>query len=112
MFKGFNAIAFSRKFANNEECYYYLIGIKWGKGFQCSKCSCNESYSERIYYYRRCKQCGYDASVTANTMFHSIMMPILNPFHMAFRITTKKKGMSTIELGTEVGVQQKTSWLF
>ncbi len=29
-----------------------------------------------------------------------------------FRLTAKKKGMSTVELGHEVGVQQKTAWLF
>ena len=45
-------------------------------------------------------------------MFHGMKIPILKAFHMAFRITTKKKGMSTIELGTEVGVQQKTARLF
>ena len=31
---------------------------------------------------------------------------------MVFRITTKKEEMSTIELGTEVGVQKKTARLF
>ena len=31
---------------------------------------------------------------------------------MIFRLTAKKKGMSTTELGNEVGVQQKTAWLF
>ena len=31
---------------------------------------------------------------------------------MLYRLTAKKKGMSTIELGYEVGVQQKTAWLF
>ncbi len=31
---------------------------------------------------------------------------------MLFRLTAKKKGMLTIELGLEVGVQQKTAWLF
>lgn len=39
-------------------------------------------------------------------------MPILKAFHMVFRLTAKKKGMSTTELGDEVGVQQKTAWLF
>ena len=39
-------------------------------------------------------------------------MPILKAYHMVFRLTAKKKGISTIELGTEVGVQQKTDWLF
>lgn len=31
---------------------------------------------------------------------------------MVFRMTAKKKGMSTTELRAEVGVQQKTAWLF
>jgi hypothetical protein len=39
-------------------------------------------------------------------------MPVLKAFHMIFRLTAKKKGMSTTELGAEVGVEQKTAWLF
>ena len=66
----------------------------------------------RTNSYRRIRKCGYDESVTANTMFHGTKMPILKAFHMIFRIAPKKKGMSTIELGTEVGIQQKTVWLF
>jgi len=112
MFKGINAIEFSKQFNTNEDCYNYLLKIKWGKEYQCSRCGCKESYKGRTYYYRRCRDCGYDESVTANTVFHGIKMPILKAFHMVFRLTAKKKGMSTIELGTEVGVQQKTAWLF
>ncbi len=59
----------------------------------------------RLFYYSRCKRCGYDESITANTIFHGVKMPLLKAFHMLFRITAKKKGMSTIELGTEVDVQ-------
>jgi len=112
MFKGINAIEFSKRFQTNENCYDYLINIKWGKDYQCSRCGCKESYKGRTYFYRRCRKCGYDESVTANTVFHGIKMPLLKAFHMVFRLTAKKKGMSTIELGMEVGVQQKTAWLF
>lgn len=112
MFKGINAIDFGKQFKTNEDCYHYLLKIKWGKGYQCSRCNCKESYKGRTYYYNRCRSCGYDESVTANTVFHGIKMPILKAFHMVFRLTAKKKGMSTVELGTEVGVQQKTAWLF
>jgi hypothetical protein len=112
MFKGINAIEFSKKFTSNEDCYNYLMTIKWRKGYQCSKCGGSDSYKGRTYYYRRCKQCGYDESVTANTIFHGMKMPVLKAFHMIFRLTAKKKGMSTVELGTEVGVEQKTAWLF
>ena len=112
MFKGINAIEFGKRFTNNEDCYLYLIERKWGKGYQCSRCGCTASYKGRTYYHRRCKQCGYGESVTANTVFHGMKMPLLKAFHMVFRLTAKKKGMSTTELGAEVGVQQKTAWLF
>jgi transposase-like protein len=112
MFKGINAIEFNKRFSNNESCYKYLMEIKWKRGYSCIKCCHTESGKGRTYFYRRCKKCGYDESVTSNTVFHGIKMPILKAFHMVFRITTKKKGMSTIELGTEVGVEQKTAWLF
>ena len=112
MFKEINAIEFNKQFSTNEACYRYLIEWKWGEGFNCSRCGCSNSNKGRTYYHRRCKQCGYDESVLANTIFHGMKMPILKAFHMIFRLTAKKKGMSTIELGSEVGVQQKTAWLF
>lgn len=112
MFQGINSIEFNRQFKNNEDCYLYLIEKKWGNGYACSRCGCKESYKGRTYYHRRCKACGYGESVTANTVFHGMKMPMLKAFHMIFRLSAKKKGMSTTEWGAEVGVQQKTAWLF
>lgn len=112
MFKGINAIEFNRRFVNNESCYQYLIKWKWGNGYSCSRCGCTESNKGRTYYHRRCRQCCYDESVLANTIFHGMKMPILKAFHMIFRLSARKKGMSTTELGAEVGVEQKTAWLF
>ena len=112
MFKKINAIDFNRRFVNNESCYQYLMERKWGKGYNCAYCGCEESIKGRTYFYRRCKICRYDESVTANTVFHGMKIPILKAFHMIFRLTAKKKGMSTTELGDEVEVQQKTAWLF
>jgi hypothetical protein len=112
MFQGMNAIEFNRKFFNNSSCYDYLLERKWGKGYQCVRCGCKEHVQGRTGYHYRCKACRYDESVTANTVFHGMKMPILKAFHLIFRITAKKKGMSTVELGAEVGVEQKTAWLF
>lgn len=112
MFKGINAIEFGKRFYDNESCYLYLIEQKWGTGFSCSRCGHEKYYKGKTYYYRKCRKCGYSESVTANTVFHGMKMPVLKAFHMIFRLTAKKKGMSTTELGSEVGVQQKTAWLF
>jgi transposase-like protein len=112
LFYGIDAISFSKKFTCNNDCYEYLYAIKWKNGYCCIKCGCKEDVKGRTSFHRRCKKCGYDESVTSNTLFHKIKIPILKVFHMLFRTVGKKKGMSSIELSTEVGVQQKTAWRF
>ena len=112
MFEGINAIDFARNFSDNESCFRYLESQKWKFGYKCQECNCKQYIKGKTSFHRRCQQCGYDESVTANTLFHDIRLPLLKAFYMLFRITTKKKGMSTAELAAEVGVQQKTAWLF
>jgi hypothetical protein len=112
MFYGINAIQFNRQFKTNDDCLNYLSHHKWRHGFRCSRCGCSKDVKGRTSHHRRCQKCHYDESVTANTLFHAMKMPILKAFHIVFRLTAKKKGMSTVELGAEVSVQQKTAWLF
>lgn len=112
MFKGVNAIDFAHSFPDNASCLRYLENEKWKNGYQCKKCGGAQYIKGKTAFHRRCQQCGYDESVTANTLFHDIRLPLLKAFYLLFRITTKKKGMSTVELASEVGVQQKTAWLF
>jgi transposase-like protein len=112
LFYGIDGISFGKRFKNNEDCYEYLYSIKWEKGYSCIRCGCKAEVKGATSFHRRCKGCGYDESVTSNTLFHNVKMPILKAFHMLFRTVTKKKGMSSIELSTEVGVQQKTAWFF
>ena len=37
---------------------------------------------------------------------------MLKAFEIAFRVTVRKKGMSSCELSKEVGCNQKSAWLF
>jgi len=112
MFQGINQLEFSKRFCSNDACYQYLVEQKWGNGFTCTRCGNTSWYKGKTYYHRRCKKCMYDESVTCNTLFHDLKMPVKKAFQMMFRVVTKKKGISTVELGTEVGVQQKTAWFF
>lgn len=114
MFLGINAIEFAKKFQTNEDCYQYLVELKWGKGYRCPRCGSEKYGKGDSWIHRKCrnKSCQYNESVTANTLFHKSKMGILKAFYMTFRIVCKKKGLSTVELGTEVGVEQKTAWLF
>lgn len=37
MFKGINAIDFNKRFKNNDDCFAYLVQLKWPDGFSCSR---------------------------------------------------------------------------
>ena len=45
-------------------------------------------------------------------MFDKIKFPLVYAFHIAFKISTKKKGMSSLELAEEYCMRQKTVWEF
>lgn len=109
---GVNSISFNKRFKDNEDCYEYLSLIKWDLGFVCKKCNHDKYYNGKKPFSRRCLRCKYDESPTANTMFNKLKFSILIAFHIAFKISTKKKGMSSLELSNEFELRQKTCWTF
>lgn len=111
MFNGITLKEFRSRFKTTEDCMTYLVEQKWKDGYCCRKCKCTDYYKGRQWFYRRCQKCGYDESATANTLFHRCKVDLLTIFEMIYRITVRKKGMSTCELAKEYGCQQKTAWL-
>lgn len=102
---------FRNLFKTNEDCLNYLIEKKWGNGYKCHKCGHDKYGKGRQWFYRRCKKCCYDESVTANTMYHKCKLGLLRAFEIGFRLSVKKKGMSTCELAKEFDCQQMSAWL-
>ena len=113
IFKGVNSIKFYNRFRIDEDCYRYLSEIKWdGDSYVCKRCG-NTHYSKgHLPYSRRCTRCKYDESPTSGTMFDKVKFSLLIAFHIAFKISTKKKGMSSLELSEEYEIRQKTCWEF
>ncbi len=111
-FIGVNSIIFHNTFSTDEDCYRYLSEIKWDTGYQCKKCGHTKYYNGVRPFSRRCMKCKYDESPTAGTMFDKCKFPLLLAFLIAFKISTKKKGMSTLELSQEFELRQKTCWEF
>jgi hypothetical protein len=96
-FKGVNSIKFYKEFSTDEDCFRYLANIKWSEaGFNCRKCGHSKYYKGVKPFLRRCMKCKYDESPTSGTMFDKCKFPLLLAFHIAFKISTKKKGMSSL----------------
>ena len=112
-FTGVNSIKFNRQFKDDVCCYEYLASIKWKEDVHfCKKCSHTKYCKGKKPFSRRCIKCGYDESPTAGTMFDKCKFPLLIAFHIVFKISTKKKGMSTLELSHEFELRQPTCWEF
>lgn len=111
-FTGVNSITFNNRFKEDSDCYEYLSLVKWEAGFVCRKCNNDKYYKGEKPFSRRCLKCKYDESPTVNTRFEKLKFSILLAFHIAFKISTKKKGMSSLELSNEFELRQKTCWTF
>ena len=91
----------------------YLSEIKWpDEAFVCARCGNATYHKGRTPYSRRCNKCKHDESVTAGSMLDRMKLAPLFAFHIAFKIATKKKGMSSLELAEEYELRQKTVWEF
>lgn len=112
-FRGVNAIEFHKRFKGDEDCYEYIARIKWSdEKFSCKKCGYQKMFKGKKPFSRRCMKCKYDESPTARTMFDKVKFPLLIAFHLIFKISSRKKGMSTLELSREFGLRQMTCWKF
>lgn len=111
-FTGVNSIKFHKIFDSDDACYKYIAAIKWVDVYYCKKCGNDKYCKGKKPYSRRCLRCQYDESPTAGTMFDKIKFPLHLAFNIAFKISTKKKGMSSLELSKEFEQRQMTCWEF
>ena len=111
-FTGMNSIKFNQCFKTVEDCQKYIADIKWEQGYSCKKCGGTKYIKGSRPHNRRCLKCKKDESPTAGTMFDKVKFPLLTALNIVFKIVTKKKGMSTLELSREFELRQKTCWSF
>ena len=103
---------FSTLYPDSLACYRFLEGLKWEKGFHCKKCG-NEKYFEGSQKFaKRCTKCGYNESITAYTVFHSIKFPIEKAFYIAYLTVAGKKDYTLDSLSDQLGIRLNTVWSF
>ncbi len=112
IFRGVNSIKFNQRFKDDNDCLIYLSNIKWGDGYKCKRCENDKFSAGKKPNNRRCTKCNYDESPTVGTVFEKLKFSVLIAFHIVFKISTKKKGMSSLELSNEFELRQKTCWSF
>ena len=106
-----NLLEFMKRFQTEEECRKFLFKLRWPEGFICHKCA-HTDYSEiKTRHLYRCNKCGYQASITSNTIFHGSHTPLTKWFVAIFMMADDKRGISAAKLARNINVSYPTAWL-
>ena len=103
---------FEQRFATEGACRAYLARMRWPTGFCCPQCMTNASWTT-TRRLMMCRRCGYQASVTAGTIFHRTRLPLQDWFRAMWWMTDQKHRLSALGLQRLLGLgSYRTAWLW
>lgn len=110
--KTMDYVEFHTLYPDTLSCHRFLESLKWEHGYRCRKCR-NEKYSDGPQKFsRRCSRCGYNESITAYTIFHSLKFPIEKAFYIAYLTVIGRKENTLEALAQQLQVGVNTVWSF
>ena len=87
----------------------YLRALRWPKGYVC-RCT-STRYWSRGRGLMICRDCGYEASVTAGTLFQDTRKPLRLWFQAMWYVVNQKNGVSALGLQKALGLKTyQTAW--
>lgn len=100
----------SEMFPNEEAARQYIEAYRWPKGPVCPICQEPKRITPRKGGYYRCLACMETFTVRTKTIFERSHVPLHKWIHAMYQLLTARKGVSSLQLSKEIGVQQRTAW--
>ena len=97
-------------FPDEESARQYLEGRLWADGVKCPECKGKERITARKNGYYRCNPCKLDFTVRTGTIFERSHVPLHKWVYAMYLLVTARKGISSLQLGKEIGITQKSAW--
>src|SRR5271170_2942114 len=98
-------------FSSDDACRELLERLRWPNGPVCPRCQnpnpARLASSSKIVY---CKDCDYQFTVTANTIFHDSHLPLIKWLTATYLMCEAKKGMSALQLKRMLWPKNKGSY--
>jgi len=105
-------LAFQKRFRTEEACQKHLFELRWPQGYRSPRGQHGQAYFHRTRHLYACKACGYQASLTAATIFHKTRTPLRKWFWMIFLMGRQKSGASMLSLQRILEIRTyKTVWV-
>jgi transposase-like protein len=97
-------------FPDVETARKYLESRLWKDGVTCPKCKTKERIGTRKDGFYRCHACNLDFTVRTGTIFERSHVPLHKWIYAMYLLVTARKGISSLQLGKEIGITQKSAW--
>jgi transposase-like protein len=88
----------------------YLEARRWPNGVICPDCQDSKRITPRKNGFYRCNSCKSDFTVRTRTIFERSHIPLHKWVYAMYLLMTARKGVSSLQLGKEIGVTQKSAW--
>lgn len=107
-----NLIELIRSVPDEKACREYLIKERWNGVIVCPYCKKEGAYVIEGGKRFKCKSsaCYKKFSVTVKTFMEASNIPLVKWLTGIYLVTAHKKGISSHQLGRDLGVAQKNSW--
>ncbi len=99
-----------RYFSNEQICIDTVAAMRWPNGPTCPKCGHNEHYYLATQKRWKCKKCSKQFSVKVGTIFEDSPIPLDKWLAALWMLVNCKNGISSYEVGRDLGVTQKSAW--
>jgi hypothetical protein len=88
-----------------------LFRLRWPEGFKCPRCNHSAAYFDSKRHLYQCKSRGYQASLTAGTVFHKTRIPLTKWFWLIWLMGRQKSGISMLSMQWMLEIKSyKTLW--
>ncbi len=97
-------------FSDEKKCRQAIVESRWPDGDiicpHCGKHHCTRRKDGRFC----CSACNHNFTELVGTIFENTKLPLYKWFMAMYLISSHKKGISSHQLGRDIGVTQKTAW--
>jgi transposase-like protein len=97
-------------FPDEETARIYLESRLWPKGVTCPTCAGQDRITPRKAGFHRCNKCQLDFTIRTGTIFERSHIPLHKWLYAMYLLVTARKGISSMQIAKEIGVQQKSAW--
>ncbi len=103
---------FSRKFPDEEASLLFIEKLKWSSGYKCQKCGNKKFAVGKGRLSRRCTKCGFNESVTKDTLFFRAHFSCQQGLYMLYLSYHHKFQMPSAKMSELVTLNANTCWKF